>query len=246
MPRPKPKPSKSKSKSKPRVAGRRRATPPRVPRRSPTRAKGAPSKASKGRRAPAKKPVKVKKRLTFNRAIGVKRAVKENRVRKRQGLPTPRRRFKTGPAQRTLRSIEITLFKAEGSIGKRAAVIYGGLRMVDYEQQTPKWAKRHKQYLALQSDSPKGYPNAPGVWTSVEGLFLGQVNFPGRVSFATLNRMLSKSLGLVRGGGVGDFRNAYPHWSYTYQVYRRHEVRNAAGRIELGKPVIVYRRHDSS
>ncbi len=229
-------------KSKPKAA-RRPAAParPRGAPKKPTLSKGAPKRRSKAARTPLK-------------AIGVRKATRRSvkrvktgkgRLSTRQGKPTPARRIKRGPLARGLGGVVITLFKAEGSIGERTQVIYRGVTAADYEQRTTRWRKRHNKYVALQSSAPRRYPDAPGVWASNEGLFLGQVNFPGTVSLGTLIEMLGRSLGLVnhRTGTVGDFREAYPHWSYTYQIYRRPEKRDAKGRISLGKPeVLNFRR----
>jgi len=127
--------------------------------------------------------------------------------------PTPPRRRKPGRKPLPPREILITSFQARGSVEGRFRRSPGGL--VERERAS-------NRYFELQSEAPPGYPNSPGVWSSQEGLFLGQVNFPGRIPFDVLRRMLDVALGLKkRNGRVADFRNVYRRWEYKYQVFQR-------------------------
>lgn len=126
---------------------------------------------------------------------------------------TPPRRFKPGPKAKPPRVVLITSYRARGSI--QAKFIRSPTGIVEKEH-------ARQRYFILQSDAPEGFPNSPGVWASNEGLFLGQVNFPGRIPRKIIERMLNVSLGLVdKRGRVRDFRDVYRRWEWKYQVYSR-------------------------
>jgi hypothetical protein len=159
------------------------------------------------------------------------------------GPVTPPRRRKPGPKPSKPRRVLLTSFKAEGSIRSLAAQIYGG-----YHEGDAQYGKRKRRYAVLQSNHPPGYPDSPGVFTSVESRILGTVNFPGLVKLSTIIEMLNRSLSLdfkeviryktirVRGRNgkmrnkrekfseikrfrkAADFRSVYPKWNFKYQV----------------------------
>lgn len=183
------------------------------------------------------------KRARTRRARATRGSVANGPPRARGVAPTPQRRFKRGVKKRGLRDeIFITFFKAEGGIGTKASVIYTGVKSIDFEMKNSRWRKKHLKYVEAQEQSPRGFPNAPGVWTSNEGLFLGQVNFPGRQSRRMMFKMLGVALGLVkRDGKVADFTRVYSTYSWHYKVVRMQEERykDSSGieRIRLAKKV---------
>lgn len=155
--------------------------------------------------------------------------------------PSPPRRFKRGRKQTPVRERFITSFKAEGSIGKSLAEhIYGGLVV----REGPRYNRKALRYAELQSNSPPGFPDSPGIWVSNEGFVLGQVNFPGQVKLSTLFLLLNKALNLIKPrGGVADFRDVYRTWKWKWQIVRVPFVsqsRQAEFRqTREGKPVVV-------
>jgi hypothetical protein len=105
------------------------------------------------------------------------------------------------------------LFRAEGSIGSLASVIYGGVR------EGARYERKQQRFLELQSSAPKDFPNSPGVWTSLEAFALGQIQFPGVVKRDLLFNMLNRSLNLFDSkGNLTDFRRVYRNWKWKYQV----------------------------
>jgi len=144
------------------------------------------------------------------------RAARIQRVARKAGVnisfATPPVRAKRGRKKLPPRVVLITSFRARGSIGKSFGKSPGGLEAKE---------RARERYFQLQSESPQGFPDSPGIWGSQEQLFLGQVNFPGRVSLKTLFRLLNVSLNLVRRDRVFDFRRVYGRWEYKWQVYER-------------------------
>lgn len=117
----------------------------------------------------------------------------------------------------TQQGVEITSFKANGGMS--------GFRTSKYDAFT---------YASLSAQVPKGLVNGPGVFYSQEALFLGQVNFPGRVPLHRILELLNRSLQLRdKRGNLFDFRDVYDRWSYTYQIFRKQGVkREIVSRIE--------------
>lgn len=130
-----------------------------------------------------------------------------------QQARTPPRRRQAGRPTEPPTRILITLFRAEGSIGSLASVIYGGVR------EGARYEAKQRRFLELQSASPQGFPNSPGVWTSLESFALGQVQFSGVVKRDLIFNMLNRALNLVdRNGKLHDFRRVYKNWKWKYQV----------------------------
>lgn len=126
---------------------------------------------------------------------------------------TPPVRRPRGPRRAAPKKVRFTFFRAEGSIRKLAAQIYGGYR------EGTTYEKRARKYMVLQSNNPAGFENSPGVWVSNEGTILGQVNFPGEVPLEKLRKMLNVALNLVDDKGkIHDFMRVYPNAKYKYQV----------------------------
>lgn len=210
----------------PQPRGRRGA--PRARRGKRVRvARGAPSTRGPGKRGG--KTTRARRTIGQPREAPADRAVKERgrklavarRVRKAQRAivaanpgvtgPTPRRRFKPGPAPAAPKVVVITSFKARGSVENRFRKSPGGLVRKE---------RARDAYFELQSEAPPGFPNAPGVWASNESLFLGQVNFPGRVSRKMLFEMLNVALGLMKPNGrIADFRRVYKRYEWKYQIF---------------------------
>jgi hypothetical protein len=161
----------------------------------------------------------------------------------RRAGPTPPRRFKAGRKLQAPRAILITSFRAEGSIGRQLAEqIYGGFK----QREGGRYERKAKRFAELQSNAPDLHPQSPGIWTSNQGLVLGQVNFNGRVDvetlFAMLNRALNLNIRLVpkkvrtkrktKSGrpvyetvyeekkyrNANDFRDVYKTWKWKWQV----------------------------
>ena len=143
---------------------------------------------------------------------------------------TPPRRFKRGRKPQPYVPVLITFYKARGSVEGRFRKSPGGL--IERE-------RARDRYFELQSEAPPGFPNSPGVWASNESLFLGQVNFPGKVKRSILERMLNVSLGLVdRNGVLRSFKRVYKRYEWKYQIFEKfgpgkddkHIVQTARGR----------------
>ena len=184
--------------------------PPVVRRPAPT-AQGAPKTAERGETVPRRPTLKSKnaKRKAFLK----RRQRAEILVVKSARVVTPPRRFKRGRKPSPYIPVVITFFKARGSVEGRFRKSPGGLIQRE---------RARDRYFELQSEAPPGFPNAPGVWASNESLFLGQVNFPGRVKRSMLEEMLNRALGLVdRRGKLHSFKTVYKRWEMKYQIFEK-------------------------
>lgn len=186
--------------------------------RSAKRPSRAPPRVGARRATPEQRGGTTKQRArTYRQRLGAKRAGNTRRLKtlaekSNVAYITPPRRFKRGRKPKKRVAVEFTLFRARGSVENRFRKSPGGLIAKE---------NARGEYFELQSESPNGFPNSPGVWASNEGLFLGQVKFPGRVKLTTLMRLLNVSLNLVRGGKIFDFRRVYKRWEMKYQIYSR-------------------------
>ena len=201
---------KRKPKSK-RPASRSAPRPPVVRRPVPRAApKGAPSRNVGKRGAPTRT---LKSKSVPRRAFLKRRQRAEILVVKSARVVTPPRRFKRGRKPSPYIPVVITFFKARGSVEGRFRKSPGGLIQRE---------RARDAYFELQSEAPPGFPNAPGVWASNESLFLGQVNFPGRVKRSMLEEMLNRALGLVdRRGKLHSFKTVYKRWEMKYQIFEK-------------------------
>lgn len=193
-----------------------------------------PKRGKRGKRPPARPPARAPRGPMGQRG----------RVDSGKGAArTPPRRMKPGPKPKPKPLVVITSYKAQGTIRENFGRSPGGLKRkylagdLDFKQ-AEKYLRKRARYFELQSEAPKGFPDSPGAWSSNEGLFLGQVNFPGRVKLATLERMLNEALNLVdRRGRVRRFQDVYSRWKWKYQVFTKDPT--------TGRKSIDERRSDS-
>lgn len=175
----------------------------------------APSEADLERVRRLQKAGRAPRRVIIIRVRVASKRLRESGVIRIVPEPTPPRQFKRGRKLQAPHAILITSYRAEGSIGSLASVIYGGLRETD----GPRYEKRQRRYFELQSSAPKGFPDSPGVWTSLEEFALGQVNYPGRKPLREIERELNMALNLLDARGrLHRFQNVYRNWKWKYQV----------------------------